>query len=321
MISFETLPMVGTGRDLEQDIAAWTGSKPLRELVRAFDGGDDTFPADVPARLAALDAFSERWDTRKGAERNLATELELDAGTEELVLAAARALGLVDARPPQRAEYDHVFVLGGLVRACLVRPAYAAELIRIGAVRTRHVTALGGHRPFGGNEFELAARAGVPEVREEFEALDKGTRLAFGLGTPTAEDGVHSDLPGGTWSVRHYEERSGLQVRVAAAPSSEPTTRRAHTADTYAWFAGTLARLEPGQSLLAVTTAIYVPAQQAAALRMLALPYGVRVETVGAVPGDVVPALAQTFTPSHYLQELRSAIREYRQLLTAVTGS
>jgi hypothetical protein len=101
------------------------------------------------------------------------------------------------------------------------------------------------------------------------------------------------------------------------APSSDPAARRADTADTYDWFAGTLARLEPGQSLLAVTTAIYVPAQHAAALRMLALPYGVRVETVGVVPGDVVPALAQSFTPSNYLQEVRSAIRAYRQLMDA----
>ena len=63
-----------------------------------------------------------------------------------------------------------------------------------------------------------------------------------------------------------------------------------------------------------MTIAIYVPAQQAAALRMLALPFDVRVETIGVVPGSVLPELAQTFTPSHYLQEIRSAIRGYRAL-------
>jgi hypothetical protein len=315
--SFEPVPAVGTSEDLAGDVETWTGSPPMRALVRAFGGDDDLFPADLATRLAGLDAFSDRWDARNGAERNLATTLELDPDTEELAVAAARALGMVDARPPQRDAYDHVFVLGGLVRACLVRPAYAAALIRSGAVRTQHVTALGGHRPFRGDEFELAARAEFPALQEEFEALDQGVRSAFGLETPMAEDGAESDLPGGRWSVRSYECNAGLQIRVAAAPSSDPVARRADTADTYNWFASTLARLKPGQSLLAVTTAIYVPAQHAAALRMLALPYGVRVETVGVVPGDVLPALAQSFTPSNYLQEVRSAIRAYRQLMDA----
>lgn len=298
-----------------EDIAEWSGAEALRHLVRAFGGSENLFVRDVAARLAALDAFSDRWDTRKGAERNLATPLNLSPDQEELVLAVARALGFVESRPPQREDYDHVFVLGGLLRACLVRPAYAAELIRGGAVRTSQVTALGGHRPFRGDEFQLAEQAGVREVREEFEALDRGTRRAFGLGEPTAERGDKSELPGGTWSVRTYRTRSGLHVSVAAAPSSEPLTRRADTADTYAWFAEHLAHLKRGQSLLAVTTAIYVPAQQAAALRMLALPFHVQVETVGVVPGEVIPTLAQAFTPSNYLQEIRSAIRAYRSLL------
>ncbi|GAA4535278.1 hypothetical protein [Pseudonocardia xishanensis] len=322
MTVFASVPAVGTGQDLTGDIAAWTGSEPLRRLVAAFGGsdvlfGDDRFGDEVARRLERLDAFSDRWDTRRGAERNLAATLDLTPDQENLVLAAARALGLVHPVPPSRARYDHIFVLGGLVRACLVRPAYAAELIRSGTVWAPVVTALGGHRPFGGDEPELARRAGIPAIEEEYEALDAGTRHAFGLGNPIAQEGATSDLPGGTWSVRTYEDPSGLRVNVAAAPSSVPAERRANTADTYAWFASHLARLEKGQSLLAVTTAIYVPAQQAAALRMLALPFGVAVETVGVIPGDVLPALAQPFGPSQYLQEIRSAIRGYRNLLAA----
>ncbi|MGY1829078.1 hypothetical protein ACI8AA_01470 [Geodermatophilus sp. SYSU D01180] len=317
MTSFAPVPIVGSGPDLVGDIAAWSASPPLRGLVAAFGGGDECFDGDPAARLERLDEFSDRWDTRKGAERNLAAQLELTDEVEELVLAAARALGLVDPRPPRRDSYDHVFILGGLVRACLVRPVHAAQLIRSGTVRTPEVTALGGHRPFGGNEHDLARRAGVPDVAEEYEALDVGTRRAFDLQAPTAEEGEVSDLPGGTWSVRTYRTPTGLRIRVAAAPSSSPAERRANTPDTYEWFARRLARLEPGQRLLAITTAIYVPAQQAAALRMLALPFGVEVETVGVVPGDVVPELAQPFTATNYLQEIRSAIRNYRALLSA----
>ncbi|WP_409328893.1 hypothetical protein [Trujillonella humicola] len=320
-MTFEPVPAVGDDARGAQDIVAgidtWTASEPLRALVAGFGGPADLFAGSLGDRLTALDGFSTRWDGRRGAERNLATPLELTDEQVALTDDAARALGLVDPRPPRRKEYDHVFALGGLVRACVVRPAHVARLIATGDVRTADVTALGGHRPFGGDEGDLARAVGLDGVDEEYEALDAGTRRAFGLGAPVAEDGERSDLPGGTWSVRTYEGAGGLRIRVAAAPSSEPERRRAHTADTYDWFARTLAAVEPGQTLLAVTTAIYVPAQQAAALRMLALPFDVQVETVGVVPGSVLPELAQTFTPSHHLQEIRSAIRGYRALHTA----
>src|SRR5689334_10256517 len=112
MSLFSPMPAVGSGPDLVADIAAWSQSEPLRSLVAAFGGGDEAFADDVATRLERLDAFSERWDTRKGAERNLAAQLDLTDDQTELVLAAARALGLVDPRPPLRSDYDHVFVLG-----------------------------------------------------------------------------------------------------------------------------------------------------------------------------------------------------------------
>lgn len=314
MTSFEPVPAVGSGVDVADDIDAWISSAPVRALVDAFGGGTNLLVGDLCGRLVSLDKFSDRWDSRRGVERNLAAPLELTDEQAGLTLAAADALGLVDPRPPQRTEYDHVFALGGLVRACLVRPAYAAQLIRSGEVTTTAVTALGGHRPFGGDEVEIARSVGMLDVDEEYEALDHGTRQAFGLGSLATEIGEDSELPGGTWSVRTYTADDGLRIQVAAAPSTEPAVRRAHTADTYEWFARTLASLHPGQTLLAVTSAIYVPAQQAAALRMLALPFGVHVETVGVRPGSVAPTLAQTFTPSNYLQEIRSAIRGYRAL-------
>lgn len=186
--------------------------------------------------------------------------------------------------------------------------------MREGTVTTAGVTALGGHRPFRGDEFEIAAAAGLPaEVRDEFAALETGTRIAFDLADPLSVEGEPSDLPGGAWSVNTYQDSNGLTIRVAAAPSSDPRVRRANTPDTYEWFASTLANLQPQQSLLIVTTPIYVPAQHAAALRMLALPYGVDIETVG-VDSDDAPSLKQVFTSIHYLQEIRSTIRALKDL-------
>lgn len=317
---FEDVPVVTAGPALSHEVRVWATSQAMTALVKSFGGSADMLDGATGEVLERLDHFSDRWDGRGGKERNEARGLDLTPAQEELVLAAAEAFGMVHARKPSEASYDHVFVLGGLVRACAVRPAYAAQLLRGRTVTTAAVTALGGHRPFRGDEFDVAAHAGLSGVSEEFEALDRGTTRAFGLGHPAAVEGEVSPLPGGTWSVHRYQLGDGMPVTVAAAPSSEPAVRRANTGDTYAWFARELASLSEGQSLLAVTTSIYVPAQQAAAVRMLGLPYRVRVETVGVPTAEVPAGLEQSFTPSHYLQEVRSAIRAHRTLWSEVEG-
>lgn len=160
---FQRLPLIGAGADLRTDIEAWLASEPLAALLRQFDGEPARYaahPASPPAqRLAALDAFTERWDTRQGRERNLAEELDLRPGQQELIIDAANALGL-RGDPPKHDRYDHMLMLGGLVRACVARPSYAAHLIREGEITAGEVTTLGAHRPFVGNEFEQAEQLG-----------------------------------------------------------------------------------------------------------------------------------------------------------------
>lgn len=320
---FEQVSLVGTGAGPIADLNTWLTSLPLCALVEAFaqDDQDGALLADLVAvnrsvteRLARLDTFTDRWDTRQGRERNQATELPMTARQEDLVFSAAAALGIRGGTRLRFERYDHVLMLGGLIRACLTRTAYAALLIDSGVVRTTSVTALGGHRPFIGDEFALAAAAGAPELAEEYDAMDYGTRKAFRLGEPTSVEGEHSPLPGGTWGVRRYRTETGLTVQVAAAPSSEPERRRADTPDSYAFFAKRLAALQPGERLLMVTTPIYVPAQHAAAMRMLALPYEVEVDVVGNEPGVVSGAPAQSFSATRYLLEVRSTVRSLRKL-------
>ncbi|RVU29002.1 hypothetical protein EOT10_03955 [Streptomyces antnestii] len=306
---------------------AWLASRPVHALVESFAGTSDDWSllealaaakGTTSDRLAALDAFTDRWDTRQGLERNQAGELPLTAEQQELVFAAATALGLRGGARLRFRRYDHVLILGGLIRACLVRPAYAAHLIETGQIEAGSITALGGHRPFVGNEFQLAAEAGAPELDEEYEAMDFGTRRAFGLLEPERAEGEVSDLPGGTWGVRHYRTDQGVVVHVVAAPSSEPGVRRANTPDSYDFFARRLAELQPGQRLLMVTTPIYVPAQHTAAVRMLALPFGVEVDTVGNEPGAIPGAPVSNFSATKYLLEVRSAVRAMRQLIASL---
>jgi len=313
---FAPVPLVGTSSDLRADIIAWVSSEPLRALIKEFGGDPDIVTAasaTLGSILAELDVFTDRWDTRNGRERNLAGELELTEGQVDLVVRAADALGLRSARLPRHNSYDHVLMLGGLVRACVARPAYAAHLVQKGHITAESVIALGAHRPFGGDEFDFAKKLGLPGVTEEYDAMDAGTRRAFNLGEPEKVEGETSELVGGTWGVRRYRTADDMPVLVAAAPSTEPVERRANTPDSYAWLADHLVALKSGQRLLMITTPIYVPAQHAAAVRMLKLPHEVDVETVGTDP-EVIGTAKQTTTPTRYLQEIRSTVRALRQL-------
>ena len=314
---FQRLPLIGASGDLRADIESWLASEPLAVLLREFGAEPGPYTAQpgspLAARLGALETFTERWDTRRGRERNLAEELDLRPGQEELVVDAANALGL-RGDPPKHTRYDHMLMLGGLVRACVARPSYAAQLIREGEITAGEVTTLGAHRPFAGDEFEQAEQLGCGSLTEEYEALDAGTRRAFGLGEPESEEGERTSDIGGTWGVKHYRTADGLPVRVVAAPSSEPAVRRAHTADSYTFFAEHVARLAPGERLLLISTAIYVLPQHLSALRILALPYGVEVDTVGGKPTNRPRLPLSHYSATKYLLEVRTTVRALRLL-------
>jgi hypothetical protein len=321
---FEPVPLVGAGEELLADTDQWLTSPPIRALVAAFGGDPARLEgplSQLDARLASFDQFTDRWDTRQGRERNQADELELTTEQQELITATTDALGYCGGTRLRFTHYDHVLILGGLIRACLSRPAHAANLLSAGTITADNITALGGHRPFAGNEFDQAAAAGLPELTEEYEALDKGMRIAFGLGDPKHIDGEQSALLGSTWGVRHYRTNDGVTIHVAAAPSSDPENRRADTSDTYAFFAERLAPLEPHQRLLMITTPIYVPPQHLAAVRMLTLPYGVEVDTIGTPPPALPPGAPPAQSPTRYLLEIRATVRALRKLVATITAS
>lgn len=302
--------------ELPAAIEAWARSETVTTLVRAF-GGEP--PADVALGdlLAWLDAFSDRWDFRAGVERDLAGAGEFDARTQALIERSALTLGIAGEQPPPAGHYDHMLILGGLVRGCLARPLHAAKLIADGTVTTDSVTALGGYRRLGPRELGLLDEVVGTRLTDEFEGMDAGVRRAFGVERPLRERGEPAEIEGAAWRVREYESADGLPLRVVAAPSRTPG-RRANTADTYAWFALELAQLRPGQRILLVTTRIYVPFQHADAVRMLALPHGVEITTEGMDPGAIDERLEQPFTPANRLQEVRSTIRALRALHAAL---
>lgn len=300
-------------------IDTWVDNAALAALLGAFGG---RLPAgDTAERLAWLDNFSaEHWDFRAGQERNLARTADFDAETTALILAVATALGLTATSPPAHRSYTHLLILGGLVRACLLRPRFAADLVA-GGLSVESVSALSAYRPLRGDETGLIETLGQTGKSNEMQVMEAGLVSAFQLGEPVDE--LFHDQPGGEFAtslVRTW--RSGvLPVRLVIAPSAEPDMRRANTADTYAYWADSCVHLGPSDSILLVTSSIYLPYQHADAVRMLALPHGCSVETIGIDFSDPrLGGLRQPFTPANYLQEIRSAVRGISALHAAATA-
>lgn len=313
----------GLAGDAERACAAidgWASSAALAELVLAAGGppvdlhGVGVHGADL---LGWLDRFSaDRWDFRGGAERNLAPRVAVPADLERLVFASAATLGLAGPYPLLRNGYDTVLMTGGMIRAGLVKPRFANELLDSG-VRVSNVVFLGGFRPFAGDELELAPRIGVAGDNE-FDAMVRGMELAFGpLGAPSVS-GEETGRGNDGWRVWSWNVR-GIALRVVAAPSSEPATRRANTPDTFRFWVERVRQPEEN-SVLVVTAPPYVPYQGAGAVEILGLEHGMTVETVGTsdTANDLGP-YSQRFLAQNYLQELRAAIGALRKLRVRLT--
>ena len=296
-------------------IEDWTGSRALVDLVAEF--GDLNFaPLTLAQRLQALEEFSIRWDYRGGQERNLATQSHFSDDLARGIQSAARALGLIDEGKAHHAAYDHLIILGGLARACIVRPRFAKLVVD--GLEVGEITAIGAFRPLGGDEPGIVQASGLDEFDDEFSILDAGLRRAFRIDEPGVDEKFESDVPNQSWLSREYIHENGRRYRVIAAPSTDPS-RRANTPDSYKFFAESMASLQRGARVLLVTSSIYQVFQGSDAIRLLGIPFGVHIETIGAGPKFATePVLQQTFTPSNYLQEIRSTIRSLRVLFDAL---
>lgn len=333
---FPLVPVVGRLDDqspqtLRSQLSAWVDSEALAALVAGFGGA---LPEGSPAeRLAWLDSFSLVWDYRgrnsvngEIAERNQAAAAELTVEESELAMAAATALGLVVPNFPRHTEYDHVLVNGALVRYSIWRTAYAGLLLR-GPITTRTVASLTAFRPLKRtpekldvDEPTLIREYGLSEdITDEASMMEFLLRREFGLGPLEV---VHEvDDPALPRSRVSRIDKDGVSYAVVVAPGLS-RQQRAKTDATMQFWALSVGNVSPGDRVLSISSAIYGPYQHADALRTLALPYGVEVDTVAidfpAITAlDHVPA-DRPFEPAQHLQEIRSTIRAYAALWNAL---
>lgn len=335
-MKFPQVPVVGRSSDqsaatLRREIDAWTGSEALAALVRGFGG--EIPPLPVGERLEWLGEFSRVWDYRSRAgassvERNQMVAPSLASEQQELATAATTALGLVEPNHPLYDRYDHVLVNGALVRYSIWRTAYAGLLLRE-RLSTRTLASLTARRALAESndpdvdEPTLITRYGLdPAITDESSMMESLLRREFGLGA--LETVVAStDESGRTQFGVRGTDADGMRFNVVIAPSKADQVR-ANTGTTMEYWAATVGNVQPGERVLSISSAIYGPFQHAAALRTLALPYGVEVDTVAidfpSITGRADVPAERRFRPDQYLQETRSTITAYRSLWLAMDG-
>lgn len=308
-----------TPDDVERNLAridTWSRTLLDSGLVRAFGGEERTLRStDSGLRLAALERFaSAHWDFRSGRERNLAATAEFSPGQTQLILRTGVELGLAGTSAPSKSFYDAVIMTGGMVRAGIVKPRFLRELESAGLDWSRAVF-LGATRQFLGDEVGLAARLGVPGSNE-IDAMRSGMARAFDLGDVGGTDAGGSGF--GSWLWLDWP-KGKRRFQVVAAPSSQPQLRRANTEDTFRYWAD---RATGVNSLLVITTPVYVPYQGAVSVEVFGADHGMSVETVAvSASANDLGADTQLFGPQQILQELRAAVHGMRRLFDRLSLS
>ncbi len=307
---------------IKEAIGNWLSTQSLKNLINAFGG-------DVPVNVSLdelanwyLD-FCECWDFRgkqkqaydkkigEGA-RWLLDNGEVSESQKKCVFAAISDLGLIDNYTARGSVYDYIWVLGGAKLSCLLRSRLAHDVIRNKQIDCKTVVFLASMRPIGDKERE-ATNTYAPNAKTEFDLFVASAQSEFGVGTEYLEERFDDENnENNSWIIRTYET-SECKIIIIAAPSSEPHKRRANSADTYNFFSKRY-RLSEGQSILLCTSQIYVPYQHLEAVRTIAVPYKVELDTIG-FPVEWGGNLQGMNEPSNYLQEIRSTIQSIGRFL------
>jgi len=316
-------PPVGGDRigKINNAIEEWLSNPELHRLVEVFGG-------KIPSKNKLDDyakwflEFSNCWDFR--ANQKQAYDAKVGEGVRWMVksenltelqknaaLKAASSLGLRGIESPAFNSYDYIWVLGGARMSCLLRTRKALKTVNQMESAPKSLIMLASMRPIGDSERE-ATNTYAPKAETEFDLFVAAFEKEQSCCTSTEERYDDTNNPNSSWIVRKYPIE-GSDAIIIAAPSSEPNVRRANSADTYQFF---FEQFKPkqGASILLVTSQIYVPYQHMEAIRTIAIPYDIYLDTIG-FPLEWNGTLQGMNEPSNYLQEIRSTIQSFGRFL------
>ena len=303
-------------------IEQWINSEELAKIVISF-GGDIPKNVSLKEKAKWLLSFSECWDYRKiqkvansRTKENARWEVDNKGITDrqrKVVESGIAVLGLIGTEQPQEKNFDYIIALGGARFSCLYRPKYVNELLTKSEIKAEEIILLSGMREILDSERDVT-NLYAPGAETEYDLINAGAEQAFGLDEEYLEERYHHQNSNMNWAVRKYIVSSGkTPVLSLSGPSSEPDIRRANSSDTYNFFIQRK-QITPGKKLLLVTSQIYVPYQQIEAVRTMAEPYGLYIETVG-FPPEWSGKLQGMMEPANYLQEIRSTIQAINRYL------
>lgn len=310
-----------TAEQLSPPLREWAGSPPMRALAKA-SGWDWPIASDTLGLLTRLAGLAEDWNflaRERVEERHLMRTGPADVNSrivpEDLIAAAAQALGMVWTSPVPPEPFTFLAVLAGQVKACVNRTKLAAELLRSGLAADSTVV-LGAHRHLVSDEPGQARDLGFGDIFDEADAVLAATREAFDLGDP--EESETSWPAPAEWDEALHGASARYrwkEVEVVIVPSSDLGRGRADTTDQLRYWAE-LAGLGPDDRVLLITTQLYVPFQQLAALRWLGLARGCSVYCSGVdATNSALPLPGRG--GREYLLEIRKALQNARELMAA----
>ena len=298
---------------------SWLYTPELDILVEQFENR-------IPRNLAFTDRldwladFSQIWDFRKiqSVAKDLKTGetarwLLSNSNLNEMQMAAAikaaEALGMITGQALTNKNQVTILVLGGARMSCLFRMRFAKELCESYGIRAKEIVGLTGMRLISDSE-RSTTDTYAPEAKTEFDLMCEAAKRVFGLSREASREGELLDSLNDSWARIRY--KSKIPITILAAPSSEPEKRRANTADTFQFWREQR-DAEKENSVLLVTSQIYVPYQQLEAVRILGIPYGYNLETVG-FPREWSVGIQGLQTAANYLQEIRSVLLSMQKL-------
>jgi hypothetical protein len=287
-------------------VAGWINQPALRRIVEA-EGG--RWPkGSIEEQIEDLHDFSARWDFRGGAER-----LEIDRASRkdyaDSLLTDAAKLGMTAADRPASDGYDHALVLGGTALASIYRLRSLYELREEG-LDIGQVAVLTALREVGESELQIVRER--PEIapiveqspQTEFDVMVRATEL-FSRSSSTVER-----TPNPNPNLESAQAQIADAI-VLAAPSADPE-RRANSRDNYHVYEN---QIGSADSVLVVTSSIYLPYQFFIALQALGWEEPRVIEAVGFPPEWMQGILTG---PQNVLQEIRSALFGARNTLRSV---
>jgi hypothetical protein len=284
----------------------------VERVVKEFDSHyahikDPNERLDYLKKLAA-----ERWDFRKGRERYEITEKQaMDEPGSKLGGIVFEGASRAEMASPSSATLKHysiMAILGGANKSPYYRLKYALEQ----KITYDMLAYLGSEREVLAPEKEQS-KSYAAGAHTEFD-LGKGAILTL-MREQLADGGY--DVVTSEWHIGRLRRKDGLPIFLLSAPPFLGG-KRANTADTYDF----MRRLEqeafnPTKNILFATGAIFRYAQYFDAVREISLRTGVDIEVIGYEPKYA----NLEFTPSQFLQELKSAADAAVRLRDAVRGN